>query len=68
MKEFHMVAFLFVVLGALNWGLVALFDFNLVTTVFGSAPALERLVYLLVGGAALYELATHMKSCRYCKK
>jgi uncharacterized membrane protein YuzA (DUF378 family) len=50
-----------VIVGALNWGLVGLgyyleTNLNLVNILLGSMPALENLVYLLVGLAGLYEL------------
>ena len=50
-----------VIVGALNWGLVGIGGFlganwNLVNLVFGSIPALESLVYLVVGLAGIYEL------------
>ena len=48
------IAFVLVIIGGLNWGLVGLFNFNLVTTIFGALPWLERLVYILVGIAAAY--------------
>lgn len=63
---FHMVAFTLVIVGALNWGLVGLFDFNLVNTLLGAMPALESLVYVLVGASAVYILATHKNDCLYC--
>lgn len=68
MKTLHMVVFTLVVVGALNWGLVALLNFNLVTTLFGSVPGLENLVYLLVGASAVYLAATHMQDCKVCAK
>jgi uncharacterized membrane protein YuzA (DUF378 family) len=42
------------VIGALNWGLVGLFNFNLVSAIFGEGSVLSRIVYVLVGiaGAA----------------
>ena len=49
-----MVAMLLVVVGGLNWGLVGLLNFNLVTMVLGSVPMLEKLVYILVGVSAVY--------------
>lgn len=67
MKSLHTVAFLLVIIGALNWGLVGLFDLNLVTTVFGAWPALVRVVYVLVGLSAVYEMATHKERCKECK-
>lgn len=46
-----------VVLGAINWGLVGLFDFNLVATIFGDMTALSRIVYVLVALAGIYLIA-----------
>ena len=66
MKVLHMVTFLLVVVGALNWGLVALFNFNLVMTLFGSWPMVEKLVYVLVGVSAVYLFATHKNDCKLC--
>lgn len=43
-----------VVIGAINWGLVGLMDFNLVTYLFGSWPFLVMLVYVLVGLSGLW--------------
>lgn len=66
MKELHMVTFLLVVIGALNWGLVGLFDFNLVTYLLGSWPTVENLVYILVGLSAVVEIVKHPKTCAMC--
>ncbi|CAN5198929.1 hypothetical protein BH09PAT1_BH09PAT1_5370 [soil metagenome] len=62
----HMVAFLLLVVGGLNWGLVGLFKFNLVNSLFGGMPALEMLIYVLVGASAVYLLATHKGDCKVC--
>jgi hypothetical protein len=48
------VALVLVIIGALNWGLVGLFNFNLVAAIFGSLSALSRIVYVLVALAGLY--------------
>ncbi|MHC4062266.1 MAG: DUF378 domain-containing protein [Planctomycetota bacterium] len=45
-----------VLIGALNWGLVGLFGFDLVATIFGEMTILSRLVYVIVGLAAVYDL------------
>jgi uncharacterized protein len=50
------VVYLLLVVGGLNWGLVGAFEFNLVDTIFGEGSALSRVVYVLVGLAALYGL------------
>ncbi|MCY2931031.1 MAG: DUF378 domain-containing protein [Planctomycetota bacterium] len=54
LKEVDILAVLLIVVGGLNWGLVGLFGFNLVAFVLGPIPILERIVYVLVGLAALY--------------
>ncbi len=66
MKMLHMVAFLLLVVGGLNWGLVGLLKFNLVSAVLGGMPALEMLVYILVGVSAAWLLVTHKGECKVC--
>lgn len=56
------------VLGGLNWGLIALFDFNLVTKVLGDATIATRIAYGLVGVAGLITLISCFKPCPCCKK
>lgn len=62
-----MIAFLLLVVGGLNWLLVGLFQWDLVATLFGGmASAVSRVVYVLVGLAALAELFTHKSNCKMC--
>ena len=56
MKSINVVALFLLVVGGLNWGLVGLFDFDLVGAIFGPMSALARIVYSVVGIAALYRL------------
>jgi uncharacterized protein len=63
-----MVAFALLVVGGLNWGLVGLFQMNLVEALVGSMPTVEMVVYVLVGVSALYLAVTHMGDCRVCSK
>ncbi len=63
-----MVSFLLMVVGAVTWGTVALFQFNLVDMVFGAGSQLGQLVYVLVGVSGLYQLATHKNDCKVCAK
>lgn len=51
-----MVSRILVIVGALNWGLVGAFRYNLVEMLLGSVPVLLMLVYILVGIAGVYEL------------
>lgn len=52
-KVVDLTVFVLVVVGGINWGLVGAFDFNVVSTVFGTVPVVEQAVYVLVGLAAL---------------
>ena len=61
MKTIEWIALILVVVGAVNWGLVGMFQFDLVATLFGGQAApLSRIVYSLVGasGVALLALRT----------
>ena len=51
------LALALVVLGALNWGLIGIFGFNLVSWIFGSVTVLSRLVYILVGLGGIWSLS-----------
>lgn len=65
MKSLHMVAFVLLIVGGLNWGLSAL-GYNVVYMLLNSWPAVERIVYLLVGAAAVFELVSHRGMCKAC--
>ncbi|EYE88590.1 membrane protein [Fervidicella metallireducens AeB] len=49
------------IIGALNWGLIGLFNFNLVDTLFGVGSWLSRIIYTLVGISGLYLIYTASK-------
>lgn len=65
MKTLHYAAFTLVVVGGLNWGLLALLNFNLVEVLVGSL-GLTNLVYLLVGASAVWLVLTHKQDCKVC--
>lgn len=73
MKYAHMISFILLVVGGLNWGLVGLgwwmggSDWNVVHMLLGAWPMVEGLVYVLVGLSAVYLLFTHKKDCMMCK-
>ena len=54
LNVFDWLALILVIVGALNWGLVGATNFNLVSTLFGDMSSLSRIVYVLVGLAAVY--------------
>jgi hypothetical protein len=55
MKSLDLAALSLLVVGGLNWGLVGALNFDLVAALFGEMSALSRVVYVLVGVAALYQ-------------
>lgn len=54
MRGLDLTALVLIIIGGINWGLVGLFDYNLVETLFGSGSAVARVIYTLVGLAALW--------------
>ncbi len=66
MKALHMAAYMLLWVGGLNWGLIGLFDFNLVEALLGNWPGFVMLVYVLVGLSTVYIVATHKQHCSIC--
>jgi len=56
MKFLNILTLLLIIVGGVNWGLVGAFEFDLVAALFGRGSGLTRLVYILVGLSALYQL------------
>lgn len=57
MKALDAIALLLVIIGAINWGLIGFFGFNLVAALFGDMTTLTRIIYALVGIAGLYSIS-----------
>ncbi len=55
MKALDVIVAILLVVGGLNWGLVGVFSFDLVAAIFGDMSILSRIVYILVGVAAIYQ-------------
>lgn len=62
MKFLDTTALLLVIIGAINWGLIGFFQFDLVATLFGDMSTVSRVVYSLVGIAGLYAISFFAKS------
>jgi len=56
MKTVDVVIWTLLAIGGLNWGLVGVFNFDLVAAIFGDMSILSRIVYTLVGLAAIYDV------------
>lgn len=56
------------IIGALNWGLVGIAEFNLVDYLFGAGSVISRIIYCLVGLSGLALLASFFMECPQCQK
>ncbi len=54
MKVIDTIALILIIIGAINWGLIGIFNFNLVDTLFGTMSVLSRIIYTLVGISGLW--------------
>jgi uncharacterized membrane protein YuzA (DUF378 family) len=59
------LAMTLLIVGGINWGLIGLFNFDLVATLFGEMTPVSRLVYILVGFSALYSIYTASKMSKH---
>ena len=66
--KLHMVTFILLIVGGLNWLLLGVFGWEVGSFLGGMDSGLSRLVYVLVGLSAVYELVMHKKHCRECVK
>lgn len=64
----HTIAFILVIVGALNWLLVAIIGNDVVQWlgIGGQTSTLAKVIYVLVGASAVYLVATHKKDCKEC--
>ncbi len=66
MKGMHLLAFTLLAIGGLNWLLVGLFQWDVGMIFGGQAATVSRIIYVLVGLSALWEIFTHKMNCRMC--
>ena len=59
MRVLYYIALALVIIGALNWLLVGLFNFNLVSTLFGNMSVFSRIIYVLVGISGVISLGLY---------
>jgi len=65
MKTIHVIAFILLVIGGLNWLLVG-FGWNLVDAIFHAGSMISKIIYILVGLSAIIEIFGHKRSCKTC--
>ena len=66
MKYLHIVAFVLLVVGGLNWGLLALTGWEIGQLFGGMDAMVSKVIYILVALSAVYLGATHMNDCKQC--
>ena len=62
MKAVDTLTLLLVIVGGVNWGLIGLFGFDLVAAIFGPMSVLSRIVYVLVGASAVWQVMPALRS------
>ena len=62
MKTMNNIALTLLIIGGLNWGLVGIFNYNLVDALFGNATWISRLVYALVGLSAVMSFGLYART------
>lgn len=67
MQTLQKVALIFTIIGAINWGLIGIFDFNLVETIFGDGSVLSNIIYTIVGIAGLINIGLLFKDYKESK-
>lgn len=65
--KLHTITFILLVVGGLNWLLLATTGWEIGQLFGGPMATVSRIVYILVGLSALYEIATHKKNCSLCQ-
>ena len=61
-----MVTFILLVVGGLNWLLVGLFNWGIGDLFGGNGSWISKIIYIIVGLSAIYEISIHKKVCRLC--
>ena len=64
--KLHMITFLLLVVGGLNWLLVGLLGWDIGMLFGGQMATISRVIYVLVGLSALAEVAMHKSDCKMC--
>jgi len=64
--KLHSIAFILLIIGGLNWLLLGAFNWDIGVLFGGMSAGISRVIYILVGLSAIYEIATHKSRCKDC--
>lgn len=67
-KALDCIALTIAIIGAINWGLIGIFSFDLVAFIFGNLSWISRIIYTLVGISGIYLITFYMYTCRAAKE
>ncbi|MGE5293252.1 MAG: DUF378 domain-containing protein [Solirubrobacterales bacterium] len=56
MRTLDVIAMVLILIGAINWGLIGLFSFDVIAAIFGQMTAISRIIYTIVGIAGVYTI------------
>lgn len=65
--KLHKIAFILLIIGGVNWLLVGVFGWEIGDIFGGMSAIISRIIYVLVGLSAIYEVATHKGRCKDCE-
>lgn len=63
MKILNIISLALIIIGAVNWGLLGFFQFDLVAAIFGDMSVFSRVIYSLIGICGLYSISFFIKDC-----
>jgi len=66
MKGLHIIALILLIVGGLNWLLVGIFSWDVGELFGGQGEIISRIIYILVGLAAIFEIFSHKSTCKMC--
>jgi len=64
MKYLQYITYALIIIGALNWGMIGLFNIDIVSSIFGPMTALTRFIFTIVGFAGLINLILELTVCK----
>ena len=61
MKALHAIILTLIIIGGINWGLIGLFNYNLIDSIFGTMSLMSRIIYTIVGVAGVWAIAFYSR-------
>lgn len=63
-KAILLTTYVFVIIGALNWGVIGVLGVNLISTFLGGSPVVEKIIYILIGASAVYDIMVSQRGLK----